>query len=391
MSKSSMSAAILFGAILATSGLAIGQQTAQNAAQPPAQPVWAVDQHNLSKSKLAIDGYDPVAYFPEGGGRPTKGDAKFELAHRGATYRFASQKNLDAFKADPDKYEPAHGGWCSYAMGVTGEKVEVDPKSFVVDNNRLFLFYKDIINDTRSKFLKDKANLLSKADANWKKSTGEDARTSPTLSDKLKAFSAKMAERMPPEQIKKFQEGVDQVNATGVVEKALRVGAAAPDFTLPDIKGKPVVLSSMLKDGPVIITWYRGGWCPYCNLQLAAYQESMSDFKSMGAQLVAISPQLPENSAATAEKNKLDFAVVSDVGNTVAKKYGLAYHVPPAVSDMYATFLPKANGDESLELPLSATYIIGRDGKIKWAKVDADYRVRPEPTEIMDALKTLKN
>lgn len=359
--------------------------------QAPAQPVRAVDQHNLAKDKLAIEGYDPVGYFAEGGGKPTKGDAKFELTHRGARYRFASQQNLDAFKAVPDKYEPAHGGWCTYAMGENGEKVEVDPKSFVVENGRLFLFYKDLFNDTRSKYLKSSDALRKKADANWQKTTGEKPRTGGALKAKLDAVSAKAAERMPPEQIKKFGEGVEQVKASGAEARALQVGAVAPDFTLPEAKGKMVTLSTMLKDGPVVLTWYRGGWCPYCNIQLAAYQEKMGELRAMGAQLVAISPQVPDASMSTADKNKLEFSVVSDVGNTTAKAYGLAYKVPPAVEEMYKTFLPKANGDESLELPLSVVYVVGRDGKIKWARVDADYRVRAEPEEVIRAVKELKN
>lgn len=360
-------------------------------AQAPAQPVWAVEQHNLPKDKLAIEGYDPVGYFAEGGGKPVKGDAKFELTHRGTRYRFANQQNLDAFKGNPDKYEPAHGGWCSYAMGEANEKVEVDPKFFVVENGRLFLFYKDLFNDTRAKYLKNSDALRKKADANWQKTTGEKPRTGGGLKSKLDAMSARAAERMPPEQIKKFGEGVQQVKATGIESRALQVGAVAPDFTLPEAKGKPVTLSTMLKDGPVVLTWYRGGWCPYCNLQLAAYQEKMEELKAMGAQLVAISPQLPDGSMSTAQKSALEFSVVSDVGNTTAKAYGLAYKVPAAIEDMYKTFLPKANGDESLELPLSAVYVVGRDGKIKWAQVDADYRVRAEPEDVVRAVKDLTN
>lgn len=137
----------------------------------------ATKQYNVSDKALAIDGYDPVAYFPEGGGKPQEGDKKITFTHNGITYRFASKEHLDLFKANPDKYEPAHGGWCTYAMGATGEKVEVDPESFVVDDGRLFLFYKDFFNDTRKKFLADKAKLLKVADTNWKKTSGEDART----------------------------------------------------------------------------------------------------------------------------------------------------------------------------------------------------------------------
>lgn len=136
--------------------------------------------YNIEKdtTKPAISGYDPVAYFgepgaTEGSGTPTKGDKKFAYRYRGVTYWFASQKNLDAFKKDPRKYEPAYGGWCAYAMGATGEKVEIDPKSFKITGGRLYLFYKDFFNDTRAKWSKDEKSLNSKADANWKKTTDE--------------------------------------------------------------------------------------------------------------------------------------------------------------------------------------------------------------------------
>ncbi len=145
---------------------------------PPASESSArnVEAYNLSGGRLAIAGFDPVGYFREGGGAPVKGDQRFEFTHNGALYRFASQAHLDLFKAHPDRYEPAHGGWCSYAMGKKGSKVEVDPTSYLVADNRLFLFYKSFFNDTRASFVKDRAALTQAADANWKKLTGEDPR-----------------------------------------------------------------------------------------------------------------------------------------------------------------------------------------------------------------------
>lgn len=134
-----------------------------------------VAQYNLEKDKAkpAVQGYDLVAYFPEGGGEPKKGDAKHAFVYRGVTYWFANEKNLEAFKKNPRKYEPAYGGWCAYAMGATGEKVEIDPKSFKITDGRLYLFYKDFFNDTRSKWSKDETSLKPKADTSWKKTSGE--------------------------------------------------------------------------------------------------------------------------------------------------------------------------------------------------------------------------
>ncbi len=146
---------------------------AEPAKPDPADPSVKRDtsHHNLekNKSKPAIGGYDPVAYFHSA---PKKGAKDFAYTYRGITYWFASRENLDAFKKDPVKHEPAYGGWCAYAMGATGEKVEIDPTSFKITNGRLFLFYKDFFNDTKAKWTKDEPGLRAKADANWKKTTG---------------------------------------------------------------------------------------------------------------------------------------------------------------------------------------------------------------------------
>ena len=154
-----LSAALLVGNALATSH--------------EAEPVRATAEYNVGKAGLAASGYDVVAYFPEGGGKPTKGDKAFERVDRGVTYRFATRANMELFEKNPDRYIPAHGGWCSWAMAEDGSKVEVDPASFIVDNGRLFLFYKGLLNDTRSKFQKDVAANAARADVNWKKLTGE--------------------------------------------------------------------------------------------------------------------------------------------------------------------------------------------------------------------------
>jgi len=139
----------------------------------PAEPSRKVSEWNLGKDKLAIEGYDPVAYFPEGGGVATKGDASFATEYGGAVYRFASAAHRDAFLANPARYEPAYGGWCAWAM-LDGDKVSVDPKSFLVKDDRLFVFYKGFLGDTRAKWLRaDPATEAKTADAMWKKISGE--------------------------------------------------------------------------------------------------------------------------------------------------------------------------------------------------------------------------
>src|SRR5262245_53370617 len=132
-----------------------------------------VAQWNVGKDKLAIQGYDPVAYFPEEGGAATKGDEKFTAEYGGVVYRFVSAAHKEKFLANPSRYEPSHGGWCSYAM-LEGDKVKVDPTSFIVKDGRLFLFYKGFLGDTRAKWLKaDQAAETKTADAMWNKISGE--------------------------------------------------------------------------------------------------------------------------------------------------------------------------------------------------------------------------
>lgn len=138
-----------------------------------AAPAWAAPAPwNVGKDHLAIQGYDPVAYFPEGGGAAAKGDAAIAAEHGGVTYRFASAAHRDAFLANPARYEPSYGGWCAWAM-LDGDKVDVDPKSFLVQGDRLLLFYKGFLGDTRAKWLKGDRNAEQKtADAMWSKLGG---------------------------------------------------------------------------------------------------------------------------------------------------------------------------------------------------------------------------
>jgi YHS domain-containing protein len=125
------------------------------------------DLYNVKDDQLAIEGYDPVAYFTDNSAK--EGKKEFSLIHDGITYRFSSQQHLQSFRSDPEKYKPQYGGWCAYAMGATGEKVDVDPETFKVLNGKLYLFYNRFFNNTRKSWDKDEANLKQKADANWQK------------------------------------------------------------------------------------------------------------------------------------------------------------------------------------------------------------------------------
>ena len=172
------------------------------------------------------------------------------------------------------------------------------------------------------------------------------------------------------------------------------MGDKAPGFTLKDPIGQEVTLSEVLKKGPVVLTWYRGGWCPYCNIALAAYQEKLTEIRAAGASLVALTPELPEKSMITSESLKLDFNVLTNLNDEVARKYRLVCELTLGVEKLLKEFfdLTKFNGEAAgdKELSLSATYIIDEKGVIRWALVNADYRQRAEPADIAASLEKLK-
>jgi peroxiredoxin len=207
----------------------------------------------------------------------------------------------------------------------------------------------------------------------------------------LEQFREKSSKDAPPERVRAFEQGIEDVRKSGVLERALKVGDKAPDFELPDATGKKVKLSEFLARGPVVVTWYRGGWCPYCNIALRGFHKSLPEIRSAGASLVAISPETPDNSLSTAEKNHLDFEVLSDRESKVARAYGVSYKIPKVIAEQFKgrLDLAKYNGDDSGELPLGVTYVIDREGVIRYAFVDADYRKRAEPSDVIAALRNL--
>lgn len=173
---------------------------------------------------------------------------------------------------------------------------------------------------------------------------------------------------------------------------ALSVGAEAPDFTLPTASGDRVRLGEALAEGPVVLTFYRGAWCPYCNQSLRQFQEALPLIEAAGARLVAISPQTPDGSLEMEQAQSLTFPVLSDIGNEVSRDYGLVFEVGEDVRDRYRTSgidLAEANGTEAWELPVPATYVIDQDGTIRFAFIEADYTQRASPRDVLDALRSL--
>ena len=188
-------------------------------------------------------------------------------------------------------------------------------------------------------------------------------------------------------------ESIEAIITTHFKEKAINVGDKVIDFRLKNAMGECTNLQDTLDKGPVILTWYRGGWCPYCNLTLQFLQNNLSEFEKFGANLVALTPELPDKSLSTTEKHDLQFEVLSDVGNKVAKLYGLVYKLTNALAEVYKNGigLQNYNGDDSSELPITATYVIDTNGIVQYAFLEADYRKRADLSEIIKVLEKLQS
>ena len=200
---------------------------------------------------------------------------------------------------------------------------------------------------------------------------------------------------IPPEKLKIMDRATEELVASGLKETALNEGDRVDDFILPGAHGAPVRLQSLLETGPVVISFYRGGWCPYCNIELRGLERALPEIKALGASLVAISPQLPDNSLSTEEKNHLTFAVLSDVGNVIARRFGIVFKLPDDLLETYEAFnhgLTDMNGEGgATELPVPATYVLDRSGIIRLAFIEEDYTKRLDPQIILEALRKLTN
>ncbi len=212
----------------------------------------------------------------------------------------------------------------------------------------------------------------------------------PNYAQNLQQLVADLKGMLPAPQLSVFNNDAAALARSYPEPLKLRVGDKAPAFTLPDAAGVSRSLRDTLRQGPVVLVFYRGVWCPYCNLQLKTYQQILPQIRAAGAQLVAVSPMTPDSSNAMGETNGLQFAVLSDAGNQVARQYTTVFRNPEASIkamqelgyDFFAFY-----GDKSAELPVPAVFVIGRDGVITLARSEGgDYRERVEPAEILDAL-----
>jgi peroxiredoxin len=214
------------------------------------------------------------------------------------------------------------------------------------------------------------------------------------LKDELADRAALSAKSRPVETNAAFDAGIAAIAAAGIADHAVAVGDPAPDFVLPDTVGRSIALADLVRTGPTIVTFYRGGWCPYCNLELRAYAERMPEFVEAGVRLVAISPQTPDASLSLVERAELPFTVLSDVGNVVAGGFGLVHAVPAPVNAVYVAngydlATDNAQDPDDISLPLPATYVIDRDGTVRFAAVSADYTDRANPDDVLAAAREL--
>jgi peroxiredoxin len=182
------------------------------------------------------------------------------------------------------------------------------------------------------------------------------------------------------------------IAASGRLARALGPGDALPDVALPDAPDGRVRLPELVRGGPLVLVFYLGRWCPFCTLELRAWQRALPRIRALGARLVAVSPQDEREVALTRERDGLEFHMVSDPGNVLARRFGVAHEVAPALRDAYAAsgMAAPQDGDASgWTLPLPAVYVAGRDGRIDWAHVDANWRRRAEPAEVLARLAAL--
>lgn len=211
-----------------------------------------------------------------------------------------------------------------------------------------------------------------------------------TLQDKLDEITAQTRELVQPDRLELGERAVAELFATGIEEQILKAGSTAPAFALPDANGKLVRSEDLLALGPLVVCFIRGRWCPYCMTELETWRDLFPDLRERGALLVAISPQTVRQNDFTVIQHSLPFPLLRDEGMAAAVKFGAAYTVPSYMQAYYRSILvniPFINGESSWRLPIPATFVMDRNGTVRWSQGYADFRVRPEPAEVLKALE----
>ncbi len=213
-----------------------------------------------------------------------------------------------------------------------------------------------------------------------------------SLRDVIQDYLQQARGEMSASDFQEMQATVLRMAEAAVAAQALRPGDRASNFALPNTRGERVTLDALLGKGPVVLSFYRGGWCAFCNMELDALQQVLPEITQRGAALVAIAPESPEHARATAETQHLGFDVLSDPGNAVAKHYGLAFALDEetrAFHERQNVDLRTINGNDDWELPVPGTYVIDRDGTIAWSFIDGNFTERAEPMDVIAALDRL--
>jgi peroxiredoxin len=213
-----------------------------------------------------------------------------------------------------------------------------------------------------------------------------------SLSEELEQFNRGFIEQVPEGVITEMAAATEMLQKSGLADRAVQAGQSAPEFDLPELGGGRVSLSEAVENGPVVISFYRGAWCPYCNLEMQALQNALPEIEAAGGRLIAIAPELSEHAGQIREKGNLTFPLLHDWQNGVAREYGLVFSLPESIRPIYENFgidLAASQGNDRFELPMPATYIVGRDGVVAHAFVDVDYTKRMEPSEIIEILNKL--
>lgn len=219
------------------------------------------------------------------------------------------------------------------------------------------------------------------------------------LQDKLDAFKSNFEAGGPPYNApdaihEPMRRATSELVASGAAAFALGIGDLAPVFRLDNAEGVPISSADLLAKGPLIVTFYRGFWCPYCNLELESLQEALPAIAERGATLIAISPQTAANSRRAIREKGLEFDILSDLGNEVAATFGLRFKLPDYLIELYRdgfkNDLAITNGEPSWTLPMPARFIIDRTGVIAYSEVNPDYTKRPDPSEMLPILDQLR-
>ncbi len=213
--------------------------------------------------------------------------------------------------------------------------------------------------------------------------------TMASLQEKLDEITAQTRTLVQPERLALSERAISELFATGIEDSVLRAGAQAPEFALPDVNGKLVRSSDLLALGPLVVTFFRGRWCPYCTTELETWRDLFPALRERGALVVGISPQSVRQNDFMLAQHDLPFPLLRDEGARVAEAFGIAYPVPQFLREYYRSILvniPFINGEGSWRLPIPATFVVGQNGIIQWSEGHADFRVRPEPEEALRAL-----